>query len=75
MPTSRAIAQVETCERKRRYSTWDDAEAAALAVWLENPSPNHVNICGAYPCDLGGQRHYRYGHRELSNRERRWGKR
>lgn len=59
-----------TCERKHRYATWDEAEAAALSVWLENPSPKHANICGAYPCDEGGERHYHYGHRQWSHRQR-----
>lgn len=63
--------RVETCQRKRRYDTWDEAEAAALLVWRENPSPNHANIYGAYPCDLGGERHYHYGHVDWSSRQRR----
>lgn len=67
--TQRQQKRVDTCRRKRRYATWDEAEAAALLVWLENPSPHHANICGAYPCDLGGERHYHYGHATWSRRQ------
>lgn len=64
----------ETCERKRRYATWDEAEAAAVLVWMENPSPDHANICGAYPCDIGGSRHYHYGHRDVPSRQKQRGR-
>lgn len=57
-----ALRRTETCLRKRRYETWDEANAAALLVWVENPKPDTANPCSPYPCELGGERHYHYGH-------------
>lgn len=65
------IKRVATCLRKRRYPTWDEAAAAALLVWTENPHPDHANPCTPYPCDIGGERHYHYGHLTTPVRQRR----
>lgn len=40
----------ETCERKRRYETWDDARLAGMAVWRENPRPTDANPALPYVC-------------------------
>lgn len=56
------LDRARTCQRKQRFDTWDAAEAAALAVWIENPHPNYANPCLPYPCDVVGERHYHYGH-------------
>ena len=51
---------VETCVRKIRYSSWDDAVAVALDIWRNNPrdqdsNPPEPYICSH--CDL-----YHLGH-------------
>lgn len=52
----------ERCLRKIRYATWDEAQAATLAVWFENPRSTDTNPCAPYPCDQPGERHYHIGH-------------
>lgn len=70
--SERARAQrLRRCAEKRRYATWDEARLGGLAVWRENPRPTDANMPTAYPCDVGGERHYHYGHLRFQNSSQR----
>lgn len=52
----------ETCRRKRRYDTWDEAGDAGMLVWVEKPTGRYANPPLPYRCDLIGEPHYHCGH-------------
>lgn len=57
----RAEHAEQTCARKIRYATWDEARLAGVAVWRENPNGD-ANMPTPYPCYVGGEKHYHCGH-------------
>jgi hypothetical protein len=52
----------ETCARKVRYRTWDEARRAGLETWLNHGRRHDANAPTAYPCDTLGELHYHCGH-------------
>jgi hypothetical protein len=61
----REARQLDKCQHKIHYSTWDAAEKACLAIWREAPVHDANPPC-PYPCDLNGKPHYHVGHLRFS---------